>query len=76
MIDNPLNRNRVKRGSDLPHAKLTEDDVRQIRGLIAYREELRARIAALTNRRIAQKFEVHHRTIDRISVGESWGHVE
>lgn len=75
MIDDPLNRNKVRRGSQLPHAKLTESDVRLIRELIAHREKLRAEVSTLTNQCIAEKFNVHHRTIDKISAGETWIHV-
>lgn len=76
MIDDPMNRTKVKRGEDLPHSKLTEEDVRRIRDLMAERTLLYQRAADLSNRAIADKFGVHVRTIDRISTGESWGHVE
>ncbi|MCB1789423.1 MAG: hypothetical protein KDJ24_03930 [Gammaproteobacteria bacterium] len=76
MIDNPLNRIKVKRGSDLPHAKLSEDDVALIRKLIAVREDLKRQASELTNAKIAEKFGMHVRSIDRIAGGESWTHVE
>lgn len=75
MVDDPLNRLAVKRGSELPHAKLTEDDVRLILALVAERDELRRRAKQLTNREIAKKFGVHRRTVDKISAGETWIHV-
>ena len=75
MIDDPLNRTKVLRGSQLPQAKLTEADVLLIRQLIEHREDLRRQAAELTAKKIAEKFGVHVRTIDRISIGESWGHV-
>jgi hypothetical protein len=75
MIDNPLNRLKVKRGSELPHAKLTESDVLLIRSLVEHREHLKDQARMLTNQRIAEKFGVHQRTIDRITAGESWNHV-
>ena len=76
MIDDPLNRTKVKRGEELPHSKLTDDDVRSIREMMTERSELYRRAASLSNRAIAAKFDVHVRTIDRISNGETWGHVE
>lgn len=75
MVDDPLNRNKVLRGSQLTHSKLDENDVRNIRELIAYRENLKSEASALSNRKIAEKFGVHNRTIDRIASGENWGHV-
>lgn len=75
MKDDPLNRLHVLRGSQLPHAKLTESDVRIIRQLIEHRQSLRDQANQITNQKLAEKFGVHHRTIDRISSGESWGHV-
>ena len=41
MIDDPLNRTKVKRGMDLPQAKLTDADVLMIRELVGYRDELK-----------------------------------
>lgn len=64
----------TKRGSQLPHAKLTEDDVRLVRELVDERDRHKAIAAALTNRKIADKFGVHVRTIDRITAGNGWGH--
>jgi hypothetical protein len=75
MIDSPLNRLYVKRGSQLPQAKLTEHDVCLIRKLIDEREAEKRRLAELTNAKLAEKFGVHVRTIDRISMGETWGHL-
>ena len=76
MVDDPMNRTKVKRGEELPQARLTEGDVRIIRELIEERVRLHKEARALTNKRIAEKFGVHIRTIDRINSGETWGHVE
>ena len=76
MVDDPLNRNKVKRGMDLPQSRLTDDDVRNIRSLIEHRADLLNQAKQLTNKKIAEKYGVHFRTIDRISTGETWGHVE
>ena len=75
MIDDPLNRTKVKRGSELPHAKLDEEDVKHIRLLIGHRDELRRQAAAISNKHIADKFGVHLRTIEKISAGHGWSHV-
>ena len=75
MIDDPLNRLAVKRGSDLPWAKLDEDAVTEIRRLIRQREAYRAMARALSNAAIAERFGVHRRTIENISAGHGWAHV-
>lgn len=76
MIDCQLNRTKVKRGSELPWAKLDESDVANIRQIVSDRELLKRAAAELTNAKIAEKFGVHRRTIDRITAGEAWTHVE
>lgn len=76
MQNDPLNRANVKRGQDLPQSRLTEDDVRTIRELIDQRSELLLQARELSNRKIAERFGVHFRTIERIATGETWGHVE
>ena len=75
MIDSTDNRYKVLRGSQLPQAKLTEDDVRLIHELVSERDELKRQLAGLTNAKIAEKFGVHRRTIDRVTALEGWGHV-
>ena len=76
MKDDPLNRTKVKRGMDLPQAKLTDSDVLMIRELVCRRDELKKKAADLTNRKLAEKFDVHIRTIDKITAGGAWGHVQ
>lgn len=76
MIDCPLNRTKVKRGSELSWAKLDENDVANIRALIREREEYKCKAKSLTASKIAEKFDVHRRTIERITAGEVWTHVE
>ena len=75
MIDDVFNRLKVKRGSELPQAKLTEDDVRLIRQAVEERERLRAEASRLTNKSLAGFFNVHQRTIDKITEGHGWTHV-
>jgi len=65
----------VKRGSELPWAKLTEEDVSLIRELVRERDALKAQLRELTNAKIAEKFGVHVRTIDRVTTYEGWRHV-
>ena len=66
----------IKRGEELPQSKLTEEDVRLIRELHAWKMEQakelerRAGIKAL-----AEKFDVHVRTIEKALVFKSWRHV-
>lgn len=76
MIDDPMNTTKVKRGMSLPQSKLTDDDVMLIRELVCHREELKRQASELTNRHIADKFGVHHRTIERITAGGGWRHVQ
>jgi hypothetical protein len=72
MRDDPLNKCRVKRGSQLPQSKLHESDVRLIRQAVAERDRLKAQLSQLSNASLAKKFDVHVRTIDRITTGENW----
>lgn len=65
----------VKRGSELPWAKLTEEDVSLIRELVRERDALKAQLRELTNAKIAEKIGVHVRTIDRVTTYEGWRHV-
>ena len=75
MIDDPLNRTKVLRGSQLPWAKLTEADVVLIRQIVEEREDMKRQLRWMTNAALARKFGVHLRTIDRVVNGENWGHV-
>ena len=63
------------RGSRHRNSKLTEDDVRLIRQLLDERAEHLRKAKELSARRIAEKFEVNVRTIDKIGYRESWIHV-
>jgi hypothetical protein len=57
----------VRRGSNHPGAALTEDQVREIRGL-AGREE--------SHTAIARRFRVSRQTVQRIVAGRRWRHVD
>ena len=75
MIDDCLNRTKVKRGSELSWSKLTEDDVRLINAAVDERNRLRMEAKQLSNKSLADKFGVSLRTMDRVTSGETWGHV-
>jgi len=55
----------AKRGIELPQSKLDENDVRLIR-------ELKGQ---LTAKSLAEKFDVHYRTIEKVLSYETWVHV-
>lgn len=63
------------RGTDHPLSKLTDDDIRLIRECVAERERLINEARRLTNAELARKFDVHQRTIDRITQRKAWIHI-
>lgn len=63
------------RGTDHPLSKLTDDDIRLIRECVAERERLLSEARKLTNAELAKKFDVHFRTIDRVTSRRGWIHV-
>jgi hypothetical protein len=63
------------RGSQLPQSKLTEEDAKLILKCVEEREKLRHEAAQLSNSMLAKKFEVHVRTIERITQRRGWIHV-
>lgn len=75
MKDDPLNRLSVKRGSQLPWAKLDEGKVAEINAIVERRNKLKSELRDLTNAKLAARYGVHQRTIDRVTTGENWGHV-
>lgn len=75
MIDNVLNRLHMKRGTDLPHAKLNDDKVREIRAIVDERNILKEKLKTMSNAAMAKQYGVHIHTIERITSGENWGHV-
>jgi len=77
MIDDPLNRLKVKRGDALPQSKLNEKLVRQIRRDYAEaREEIKRLQTHYSAKGLAKQYGVHVRTMDKVLTGETWGHVE
>ena len=76
MIDDCENRTKVKRGSELPWAKLTEDDVRMARELHRQGRAEIARIqSSCTAKALAEKFDVHYRTMEKALSYETWIHI-
>jgi hypothetical protein len=55
-----------KRGAEHSQARLSEDDVREIRRLHA---------EGLGYRRLGRRYGVHHQTVQAIISGRSWSHV-
>ncbi len=76
MIDDAMNRLKVKRGSQLPQSKLTEADVREIFAMVEQRDRLKRQLSRLTNASIAEMYGVHVRTVDRVTSGHGWSGVE
>lgn len=70
------NRLKVKRGEELPWAKLTEDDVRLIRRIHSEGAEQIKRIqSSCTAKALAEKFGVHMGTVEKLLRYETWRHV-
>lgn len=76
MIDDRLNRTKVKRGAALPQSILSEQDVRDIRSVVVKRNKLLAAASKLTNQCMADALGVHRRTVDRVTAETSWLHVD
>lgn len=65
----------AKRGTELPHAKLTEQATIEIRALHAAKQhaiEVLNREFSIAG--LSKKFGVHHRTIERVLMRETWPH--
>lgn len=76
MIDDPLNRLKVKRGSDLPQSKLNETLVRKIReDYETARAEIKRLQTEYSSKGLAKRYGVHHRTMDKVLSGETWSHI-
>lgn len=76
MVDNPLNRNQVKRGEELPWSRLDDEKV-----IKARRDYERARIliqriqARYSIKGMARHYGVHARTMEKALSGETWSHL-
>jgi FixJ family two-component response regulator len=71
-----MNRMKVKRGTELPQAKLDENKVRLILDAVKERNNLKAQLANLSNKALAEYLGVSLRTVDRVTAGENWTHVK
>ena len=57
----------AKRGKDLPHTKLNQKQVREIRDAAIKREAMRKEITdTMSNQALAKKYGVHYRTIEKV----------
>lgn len=66
----------AKRGQELPQSKLMDIEVIEIRSMIKQRENLRKYLKEhLSNDAIAKKFDIHCRTVEKISTYETWSHL-
>lgn len=66
----------AKRGSELPHSKLTPEQVEEMRSARRQRMALMEHIKAnLSNEALARKHGVHVRTVEKVVTGETWCHV-
>lgn len=76
MIDDPLNRTKVKRGSDLPQARLCEESVTKARRDYERAQRLIRKIQARYSvKGLARRHGVHHRTMEKALSGETWSHL-
>lgn len=64
------------RGQDLPHAKLLDLDVIDIRSAKAQRDRLLAHIKQnLSNEALCKKYGIHIRTLEKVLSRETWSHL-
>lgn len=63
------------RGSQHYRAKLTEDDVKLLLACKAERDRLLSEARELSNARLAGKFGVNEKAVERIFYRAGWGHV-
>lgn len=76
MKDDPLNRLKVKRGEDLPQSKMTEYQVIKARQDYERARLLIQRIQSnYSAKGLADRYGVHHRTMEKILSGETWSHL-
>jgi hypothetical protein len=62
-------------GSKHGMAKITEEDARNLKALLAHRRALRIQLQSLTYQKIAEKFDLHEGHIRRIDSGRNWAHL-
>lgn len=77
MIDDPLNRLKVKRGIELPQSKLNEKLVKKIREEYAQAQaEIKRLRSQYSSKALAKEYGVHVRTMDKVLTYETWSHVK
>lgn len=67
--------NNPSRGSNHYKSKFTEEEVTMILNLVNEREALRKAASELSNAKLAERFEVHIKTIESMISGRTWAHV-
>lgn len=65
----------MPQGSKHHASKLTEDDVRMIRELDQERRQLEEKVRSLSQRSIADKFNISKQRVWEICSGEGWSHI-
>lgn len=76
MIDNPLNRLDVRRGSELPQARLDDEKVRKARRDYERARALIRRLQAQYSvQGLADKYGVHRATMEKALSGVTWSHL-
>jgi hypothetical protein len=63
------------RGEQVKQAKLTADDVEEIRSARRQRNHLREHIKTLSNEALAARYKVSVSTIEFVIAGTTWKHV-
>ena len=77
MNDDPLNRLVVPRVARHHNSKLDDDAVRHIHECVVARRRMLTHIREhLSNKALAERFGVHIRTIDRVTAGWGWTHID
>jgi hypothetical protein len=76
MIDDVMNRLKVKRGESLPQSKLNEEIVIEARNAHASGMEAVKEIHSnYSIKALADHYGVHVRTMERAISGETWSHI-
>ena len=63
------------RGEQVHTSKLNADDIKLIRECVEHRDKLKKELSQYTNKSLAEKFDVHIRTMEKAVSGFTWGHV-
>jgi len=74
MVATVWNNNYV-RGEQVKQAKLTADDVEEIRSAQRQRKHLRQHIKSLSNEALAARYKVTVKAVEAVLTGTNWRHV-